>query len=167
MNSFRDNSGRMWQIDLSVGNVMRVRGCDPRFNLFEPSKQIEGRELQHVLQHDLPTFWELLWFIVEQSAGSTTAEEFGRCMSAECLVEAQRAFFAEWSDFFHRLQRPDIATALEKMAKLQAMTLTKVKAALERPEVKQAEQMLEREIESRLNNSVSNLPERVASILAH
>jgi hypothetical protein len=126
MQEFKDKEGGRWVIDLTIGAVMRLKGHG--FNLFDPVKD----DLAQRLRDDLPTFWELLWLLVEPAATvhDIDAQHFGHLMAADCLLDAQERFFAEWMDFFRRLQRPDLMTVLDKLNKYQAKALELVKAKL-------------------------------------
>ena len=64
MRSFTDKSDQTWQIDLTVGAVMRVKSSsEGRFNLFDP-----GPKMADELATDEGTFWELLWHLIEPQA---------------------------------------------------------------------------------------------------
>ncbi|WP_254512853.1 hypothetical protein [Anatilimnocola floriformis] len=125
MHTFNDRHGGEWNIDLPFGEILRIKAKDSRFDLLEP----EVGELGKRLDNDLLLFWELLHIIVEEQATDrgVTAQDFGRLMAGNCLIAAQQAFFREWIDFFHHIQRPDVATALEVILQLNIVTAAKVK----------------------------------------
>ena len=165
MQKFRDTTGKTWEIDLPIGEVVRIRqASEGRFNLWEPTKDNLGDRLAN----DIPLFWELLWYIVEPQAeeAKITAKEFGKAVAAECLYEAQRKFFDEWHDFFLRLQRPDLAAVLEKLSKYRAKALELVKAKLATGELDQIDPKVEAKLQATLNESFGKLRERLDSILA-
>lgn len=131
MQKFTDRDGREWQIDLTIGNVLHVkRHSGDQFDLFDPTKDLNGQPLQVVLMSDLPMFWELLWLLVDCQAtkAGVTVQQFGMAMAADCLVEAQQKFFDEWRDFFHSLRRPDAALSVEAQAKTLATAVRLVTA---------------------------------------
>lgn len=152
MKQFNDKAGRAWQIDLTIGTVMRVRSADPAFDLLDPAKDIDGRPLQAVLSTEVEEFWSLLWRIVapQAEAKGIDATAFGEAMAADCLIEAQIAFFAEWRDFFQSLRRPDAALAVETQAKTMtaAMKLvaTRISTFDQTDLMKRIESQLERQI---------------------
>lgn len=153
MKQFNDKTGRAWQIDLTIGTVMRVRSADPVFDLLDSSKDVDGRPLQVVLATELVQFWKLLWVIVEPQADAKgiNAAAFGEAMAADCLIEAQIAFFAEWRDFFQSLRRPDAALAVETQAK--AMTAAVKLVATKIANLDQTDLM--KRIESQLEKRIS------------
>jgi hypothetical protein len=121
---FKDNAGNEWQIALPFGTVLRVRAesekrvkegaSKHRFDLLEPFEE----DLQNRLLYDVVAFWELLQILTEPQAVARgiTAEQFGEAMTADCLVEARRLFWQEWSDFFQKSQRHDVAELLARIA---------------------------------------------------
>jgi hypothetical protein len=131
MKTFKDKTGQPWELNLTAGLAMRVRREDERFDLFDSSKQVGGQPLSTAL-HDFPTFFELLFLLVESQAKERgiNAEQFGDLMAADCLVDARSAFFAEWRDFFQGLQLLDHAAAIEKLNKYNAEALELVKQAI-------------------------------------
>lgn len=163
MQEFRDKTGQAWKIDLPIGEVTRIRKADARFNLWEPTKE----DLAQKLFDDLPLFWELLWQVVEPQAvvRNITAEQFGESVAAECLIDAQKKFFDEWRDFFHRLQRPDLATVLEKLAKYQAKAMELVKAKLGNGAMTGLDERVEAKMQATLNERFGKLRESLDSIL--
>lgn len=168
MKKFKDITGHEWELQLLFGDIMRVKEASGgRFDLLDPT----ANDLSKKLDVDLAFFWELLVHLVEpQAAAAGIAEhfgrEFGQRMAGRCIIEAQQAFFAEWADFFHQLQRPDLATALETTVKLNALTVAKVKERLERDEtIKTIPQRAERKIDAALTTALSGLRESCDSIL--
>lgn len=132
---------------------MRVRSREPKLDLLDPNTDVDGRPLQVVLSTDLVQFWNLLWLIVEPQAASqdVTATQFGELMAADCLIEAQTAFFLEWRDFFQSLRRPDAAMAVETQAKTMAAAVKLVTSRMQT--IDQAK--LISTIESRLEKEIS------------
>lgn len=152
MKQFNDRTNKSWQIDLTIGAVMRVRGSS-EFDLLDPSQLVDGKPLQVVLSTDCVKFWELLWLIVEPQAieRGITAAQFGELMAADCLIEAQAAFMLEWHDFFRCLRRPDASLAVETQAKTMAAAVRLVTAKMNA--IDQAGLM--RSIESKLEKAIS------------
>ena len=70
-----------------------------------------------------------------------------------------------WTDFFQKLQRPDKATVLEKLAKYNAKAVELVKAKLAEPEMAETGQRVEAKMQATLNTSFGNLQESLASTL--
>ena len=164
MQEFRDKDGVKWVIDLPIGEIARVRNVsEGRFNLWEPIKD----DLAQRLADDLSLFWEILWHLVEPQAAKAgiSAEAFGLAVAAECLFDAQRKFFDEWRDFFHRLQKPDLAAVLEKLTKYQAKALELVRAKLASGELDQIDPQVENKMQRVLNDSFGKLRESLDLIL--
>lgn len=163
MTTFKDKTGAAWSIELPIGTVLRIkRESNDRFNLFDPTPLMDkliGDELE---------FWELLWHLVEpqakQQQPAVSAEMFGERLAADCLFEARRLFFLEWTDFFRQLHRPDRAATVEKIAQYldQAMQLTTQKLAS--PEMGQLDQQITLKMQRTLNDSFGELQASLASI---
>ena len=154
MRQFSDRDGRIWQIDMCIGNVLHVRSAsDGRINLLEPAADVGGQPLQVLLGMDLVEFWQVLWLLVESQAKplAVAAEAFGQAMSGDCLVVAQQAFFDEWRDFFHSLRRPDAALAVESQAKTLAPAVKLVAEQISRID----RTRLNSQIETRVGTAVS------------
>jgi hypothetical protein len=167
MRTFEDKSGRKWQIDLTIGAVMRVKqATEGRFDLFDAGKS----NLAETLWTDLEQFWELLWHLVEPQATAldppVDAAQFGEAMAASCLIAARQTFFAEWRDFFQSLQRPDQALPLEKLEKYMSEALTAMKAKATDPLLTAVDQKVQAKIESQLNSSFGSLLAELDAILA-
>ena len=167
MRSFRDKTGRAWSIDLTIGAAKRVLQASG-FDLVNPSsKSSDGRELVERLDGDLIAVYEVLWAFIEPQAMAlgVTADAFGELMAADCIVEAQGVLFAEWADFFRRLQRPDMAAALETMARAK-VTLTKAIAnRASRLDVAAIQRKLDDQIEAMVGRQSGSSQDALASIL--
>ena len=164
MKEFKDRDGRVWKIDLNIGNVFHVRtASDGKFDLLDPVKDMDGKPLQVLLATDLHDFWEVLWHLVEVQAREhkVTAADFGQCMAADCLVEARGVFWREWTDFFHSLRRPDAALSVESQAKAMAAAVKLVTAKV--AQIDQAK--LTKKIETSVEAAVSQVFGKVQASL--
>lgn len=160
MREFKDNIGQAWNIDLSIGNVMRVKAAsESRFNLFEPG------QIGEQLAIDEAFFWELLVYLCEPQANDrkTTAEQFGALMASDCLHEARRSFFDAWLDFFQKLRRQDKAAVVQKVAAYLAKAMELTAAKLASPEMAQIDQLVESRMQASLNESFGQLRDSLAS----
>lgn len=159
MKQFNDKNGRAWQIDLTIGTVMRVRSVRPEFDLLDPALQADGQPLQLSLSMNLRTFWEMLWLILEPQARlrDISAEQFGEAMAADCLIEAQIAFFAEWRDFFHSLRRPDAAMAVETQAKTMTAAMKLVATRIATLDQADLMKRIESQLEKRISGNFGKL----------
>lgn len=158
MRTFEDKTGHKWRIDLTIGAVTRVKqASDGRFDLFDAGKN----NLAETLWVDLEQFWELLWLLVEPQAAAqsppVTATEFGEAMAAACLINARQAFFAEWTDFFQTLQRPDQALPLEKLKTYMDQALTAMREKAADPALAAIDAKVAQKIDRQLSSSFGNL----------
>jgi hypothetical protein len=167
---FKDNAGNEWQIALPFGTVLRVRAesekrvkegaSKHRFDLLEPFEE----DLQNRLLYDVVAFWELLQILTEPQAVARgiTAEQFGEAMTADCLVEARRLFWQEWSDFFQKSQRHDVAEALAKIYGVQAKAIEMLLARIASdPTINEMGASAEKKLESELNGAFDTLRRNV------
>lgn len=164
MRPFKDRESGAWSIDLTIGEVARVKlATSGRFNLIDPAPKLADE-----LASDELAFWELLWHIVEPDAvrRQITAETFGRLMAADCLHLAREQFFAEWIDFFRQLHRPDKAAVVEKAAQYLAKAMELTAAKLASPQMAELDALLARRMETSLNDSFGKLLDSWASIPA-
>jgi hypothetical protein len=159
MRTFTDKNGREWQIDLTIGEVERVKR-DSRFNLYEPFAPFSdpalerisiGRPttLQDCLAGNWSTLWELVFVICEpqlKQAG-VDGEEFGKAMNAKALTASRKAFWDEWHDFFLQLDEPMTAKGLEVQMKAFAAALQAATAKAADPRMAQLAQRMERRAE--------------------
>ena len=168
MKEFKDRDGRAWRVDLNIGNVFHVRSAsNGRYDLLDPTTDMEGQALQVVLGTDLVRFWEVLWLLVESQArrDSITAEMFGQSMAADCLVAAQGLFFDEWRDFFHSLHRPDAALSVESQSKMQAAAVRLVAAKIQQLDQANLHRQIETTVERAVNAAYGTVQESLAAIL--
>jgi hypothetical protein len=188
MKKFQDSQGGAWEIDLTIGNVFRVKDAsEGRFDLFEPTKPVDGVPLGQLLDESDSVFWELLCHLVEPQLllkDSTTKtvpimkdgeqigtekrgdfNAFGILLAADCWHVARRKFFEEWVDFFQSLQRPDKALPLEKLAKYQAKALELVKAKLTDQRLQDLDPKVYAKMASALNRSFSGSLDLLESTL--
>ncbi len=128
MRTFHDSAGMEWSVDLPFREMLRIKQASG-IDVFTPWKKVDGDQtLYAVLSDQLDKFWELLWFVIEPQAiaASISPKIFGERMADDLIHEAHFAFFMEWASFFRRLQRPDVAMALETTAKTRQTALTMI-----------------------------------------
>jgi hypothetical protein len=172
MQTFKDSGGHAWTIDLNVGTVIRVKDASGgRFNLFDPESRLGERTLLSVLfaeqMSDWPTVWEVIYLVIEpQLTGKyDSAAQFALAMPPECLVAGQRALLSEWRDFFQGLQRPDLATTLEKQTAYHQKAVELVQEKLKDPVLSQIDARVEAKMRQTLNSSLGDWAESCDSIL--
>jgi len=161
MRVFKDSGGNTWQIELTIGNVMRMKKAEGGCNLFET------QPLAEKLHRDLGEFWEMLWLLIEPQAAAKNidAEAFGKLMNPSNLVLAQGEFFKEWADFFRDAQQPQVATALEKLGTYQAKALKLVQEKLGGGEMASLDEAVEAKMRETLNKSFGSLQESLGLTL--
>jgi hypothetical protein len=165
INEFKDKDGNRWPIELPIGTVLRVkRESEGKINLLDP--QQEGLA-DRIASNDFETLYEALWLILRPIAEERKidAVTFGQLIAADCIQEARKVLWRVWIDFFHQLQRPDQAAALERLEKYNAKALELVKAKLASPELEAIDRRVATKMETTLNQSFGSLQESLASIL--
>lgn len=167
MTQFRDKNGREWSIDLTIGAVERVkrasRDAGREFDLYDPGGRFgeDGKKLQAVLWSDHSAFWELLWHLCEPqaTAAGVTAEQFGDLMAARCLLDARRALWREWEDFFRQLQRPGEILVLERLRRYETKAVELAMESLTDPRLEE----VDREVEQRMRTVAKDGMDRAFS----
>jgi hypothetical protein len=167
MRTFEDKTGHKWRIDLTIGAVTRVKqASEGRFDLFDAGKN----NLAETLWTDVETFWELLWLLIEPEAQALDppvgAAQFGERMAAACLINARQAFFAEWTDFFQTLQRPDQALPLEKLKTYMDQALTAMREKATDPALAAIDAKVAQKIDRQLSSSFGSLLAELDATLA-
>jgi hypothetical protein len=165
MSNFKDRENNTWSIDLPFGTVLRVKKeSEGRFDLLDPQ---HGNLADRLAAHDFEALYELLWHILRPTADERQidAEKFGQLVAADCLLDARQALWKEWTDFFQKLQRPDKATVLEKLAKYNAKAVELVKAKVNDPTLTELDSRVEAKMHATLNQSFGNLGASLDSIL--
>ena len=166
MRQFSDKTGRLWTIELTIGNVVRVRKRDPRFDLLDPVKDINGTPLQVVLTTDPAEFYELLWLLCEPQleAAGIGPVQFGESLTAENIIKAQIAFVGEWTDFFRCLHRDDAAMAVETQMKLVAAATRRLTNRVAKIDKTKVMTTIEGRLESEFSKQFGRLQESLDAI---
>lgn len=168
MKTFKDATGRSWNLSLSIGAVARVRSAsDKRYDLLEPTKEVDGKPLFELLCDDLIECWQVIWHLVEPQAKAVdiAAAEFGETMEADCLLAAQDALLEEWADFFRLAQRPDQAAALGMIRAGKAKLRKAIAEGMVRANLDETQAKMEAAIETACGQSFGNLRGSLDSIL--
>ncbi len=175
MRTFKDKKDDSWQIDMSYGDILRVKTLsEGRFDLLKPEQKLKHEDfadpipLQALLMLDFPSLYEVLFMLVEPQARakSITAQEFAERMSGQSLVVAKQVFREEWRDFFQSLQRPDQALALEKIGQWMLEAEKKLATALEDPMLKTLDSKVSAMMDSSLKHTSGKLEASLESTLA-
>lgn len=124
MRTFRDQTGRDWNLSINVGAVKRVRAelqidlltvVDPKADLLER------------LGSDPVLVVDLLYILCKPQADERgiSDEQFGEMMGGgDTVLQANRAFLGELADFFpDPVKRRGMTTLIEKMGQLETKAL--------------------------------------------
>src|SRR6188768_3919659 len=169
MKTFKDKDGCPWDIELTVGDIARLKkDSDEHFNLFEPKSKVGSRELQDVLQDDDLVFFEMICQLLEPQIleKEKTIPQFGKLVAGDCWPLVRKAFFEEWCDFFRSLQRPDKALPLEKWLAYQEVALELVMAKTKDKRLATLDLQVRETMESALNESFSSSLDSLDSTLS-
>jgi len=176
--TFQDRIGREWTIDLTIGTMERLK-AKTDFDLYEPGLPVRNRlldgvvadkqpALQERLAGDWSLFWELLFLILEPDlqAANVTAEAFGKVMASACLVQAKRAFWEEWSDFFQSLESEAEVTTLAMQRKVTEAQARVVATKAKDPRLAQTLSRLEKAAEQEAEKILMKALEEVDQAIA-
>ena len=104
MKTFTDNKGRVWEVELNIRQMKRVRdvlGID-LVNVISANKDgsVSTDTLERVA-NDPILLVDILWVLCEGQAkpAGVTDEDFGSSLAGESIEEATRAFLDELVDF--------------------------------------------------------------------
>lgn len=97
MAKFKDNTGRAWDLSLSVGLLGKLRtGAGFALTKADAAAQLAA------LMDDPEQLARVLWVLVEKQAGDITPEAFGFALGGDAIEDAVRALFEATIDFFQR-----------------------------------------------------------------
>lgn len=112
MKSFNDNTGRKWDVSLSIATVKRVR------NLVEVDLLaiLDKPELLNTIATDPVLFVDVLYVIVKPQADAIglTDEAFGELLNGESIEQATEAFLEALVDFFPGARQATLRRVLDR-----------------------------------------------------
>ena len=128
MKLFKDNEGREWQVAVNVATVKRVRDLTGTDLL----TALDGKLFEQLVS-DPVLLCDVVYALCKPQAdkAGVTDEEFGRGMGGDAIDNAVSALLPELVDFFPSPRRAILKKALEKLRKLEAMTLDAASKALD------------------------------------
>src|SRR5262245_53265230 len=98
MKTFNDNAGRLWNVEVNVAAIKRVRGL-AQVNLLEI---IEGTLIEKLVR-DPVLLCDVIYALCKPQADSLTPpvtdEEFGRAMAGDAIEHATAALLEELVSF--------------------------------------------------------------------
>ena len=101
MKQWTDESGRVWEISLTIGKLKRIKDVLDIDLLDNPLNP---------LMEDIVKLIDIIYTVIE-GQHDITAEEFGTELTTEGLDTLMKAFWAEYTDFF-LVARPAWGVAL-------------------------------------------------------
>lgn len=143
MRAFRDTAGRQWSVDITVETIKRVKGL-VGVNLLD----VVGGELAERLATDPVLLCDVLYAVCKPDADrlGISDEEFGRGLAGDAIDEATDALLEALVDFFPKLRRKLLRTALGRLQHLH-------QRAVELAEKRLMDPALERRLEAMLGES--------------
>lgn len=156
MRRFKDNTGREWTLDLTIGDVKRVQSLIG-VNLLDLTSG--DPPLCTRLAVDVMLVCDVAFALVKPQADrlGVTDEGFGAVLGGEAIGECHRALIDEITDFFLRLGRTENAKMMTGARKLTA-------AAIDLAERKIDAIDMDSILASIAGESSTSLPESSASI---
>ena len=165
MKTFEDKNGTVWELEVTVGVVKRVRA------VLEIDLARLDETLYERLSEDPVLLVDLLWVICEKQARerNITDEQFGESLTGDAIEAATTALLEAVADFFPGPKRSLFQKVISKTATIE---LTASKLAMEKlddPRLQKAmQERLDAEFEKALRqlSSPTSSPESPASMPA-
>jgi hypothetical protein len=125
MKDFKDNTGRQWRIELTIGAAKRIRSL-AGVNLLELD-QGEPPLLTR-LGLDVMLLCDVVYAAVKPQAdeAGVSDEQFGEALGGDAILAARKAFFEELADFFRSQGRADLARAIQAQERIVALAVEQV-----------------------------------------
>ena len=122
MRTFADKLGRQWSIDLTFGDIKRIRQRMGVDLMGLSDKDDEGKTLLHRIRDDLETALNLVYVAIEPEAQRlrVSDEEFGQSLDGDSAAGALAALWGAVADFFQGL-RPIVSAEAEKVMAMRRM----------------------------------------------
>ena len=139
MKTFTDSKGRVWEVELNIRQMKRVRdvlGID-LVNVISANKDgsVSTDTLERVA-NDPILLVDILWVLCEGQAkpAGVTDDDFGSSLAGDSIEEATRAFLDELVDFFPGARRLYLRKAVDLARKYERESAEVLKKVLESPE---------------------------------
>jgi hypothetical protein len=158
MQTFNDTQGRAWQVDVTVETIKRVKGL-----LGLDLLEIVGGDLAERLSTDPILLCDVLYAVCKPEAEqrNVSDEEFGRGLAGDAIDAATGALLEALVDFFPKLRRGLLKTALGRLTELQTRAVELAEKRLKDPALeKRLEVILDESLEApKSSGSASSSPE--------
>ena len=139
MRQFTDTKERVWEVELNVRQMKRVRdilGID-LVNVIQAGKDgaVATDTLDRVA-NDPILLVDILWVLCEgqAKAAGVTDDDFGSSLAGDSIADATRAFLDELVDFFPGARRLFLKKAVDLARKYETENLGLLEKALASPE---------------------------------
>ena len=139
MRQFTDTKERVWEVELNVRQMKRVRdilGID-LVNVIQAGKDgaVATDTLDRVA-NDPILLVDILWVLCEgqAKAAGVTDDDFGSSLAGDSIADATRAFLDELVDFFPGARRLFLKKAVDLARKYETENLGLLEKALSSPE---------------------------------
>ena len=139
MRQFTDTKERVWDVELNVRQMKRVRdalGID-LVNVIQAGKDgaVATDTLDRVA-NDPILLVDILWVLCEgqAKAAGVTDDDFGSSLAGDSIADATRAFLDELVDFFPGARRLFLKKAVDLARKYETENLEVLEKALASPE---------------------------------
>ena len=139
MKTFTDNKDRVWEVELNIRQMKRVRdvlGID-LVNVISANKDgtVSTDTLERVA-NDPILLVDILWVLCEGQAktAGVTDDVFGSSLAGDSISEATRAFLDELVDFFPGARRAILKKAVGLARRYEEENAAALEKALESPE---------------------------------
>lgn len=139
MRQFTDTKDRVWEVELNVRQMKRVRdilGID-LVNVIQAGKDgaVATDTLDRVA-NDPILLVDILWVLCEgqAKAAGVTDDDFGSSLAGDSIADATRAFLDELVDFFPGARRLFLKKAVDLARKYETENLWLLEKALNSPE---------------------------------
>ena len=139
MRQFTDTKDRVWEVELNVRQMKRVRdilGID-LVNVIQAGKDgaVATDTLDRVA-NDPILLVDILWVLCEgqAKAAGVTDDDFGSSLAGDSISDATRAFLDELVDFFPGARRLFLKKAVDLARKYETENLEVLEKALNSPE---------------------------------
>jgi uncharacterized protein (DUF1778 family) len=157
MKFFRDNSGREWQVSVTIGTMKRVRAlCDvDLYKIIEVDKNGKpNAELLERLSTDPVLLVDVLYAVCKPEADKLGVSDFdfGEALTGDTIEAAANALLDELVDFFPEAKRQVFQKVLQATRRFKAATEKQLTAILTDPEL---DARLESELKKLLDSSGS------------
>lgn len=122
MHAFTDSEGRAWMLALTIGSAKRVRALLD-VDLLELCAPGEGKDALPLLTRlgtDVMLLCDVIFALLKPQADEqgVSDEQWALAMGGDAILKAQKAFYEEMVDFFHRLGRRDVEKAARKQQQM-------------------------------------------------